>query len=55
MGRVLADIGLHMLMEIAMGVIMLEDTDLQNVNLAVANQPRDGTIEMHERFCIKLR
>lgn len=42
MGRVLADTGLHMLMETAVVAIMLGHTDLLSVSLVVANQPKDG-------------
>ncbi|KAK9287542.1 hypothetical protein L1049_015963 [Liquidambar formosana] len=42
MGRVLGDIGLLMLMVIAMGAVILAHFDLQSANLVVVNQLNDG-------------
>lgn len=42
MARVLVDIGLHMLLEIAMGANILEFFGLQNVNWDVGNQLKNG-------------
>lgn len=44
MGRALEDIGLYMLMVIAISVPIPEHFDLQSVNLVVGNQLKDGTM-----------
>lgn len=42
MDRVLGDTGLHLLMVIAMGAVMLEGLGLQSVNRVVANPHNDS-------------
>lgn len=41
MGRVLGDTGLHLLMVIAVGAVMLEGSDLLSVKQVVANPHND--------------
>lgn len=41
MGRALGDTGLHLLMVIAVGAVMLEGSDLQSVKQVVANPHND--------------
>ena len=52
-GRVLEDTGLHLLMVIATGAVMLEVSNLQSVKQVVANPHNDSKYTHRERYQLK--